>query len=179
MTWAIDPNHTHINFSVRHMMVTNVKGEFTKFSGKVNFDPEELGETEVELTIEPASINTRVEDRDNHLRSPDFFDVANYPEITFRSTDVIVESDSEAELIGNLTIRNQTHPITLNIRLQGIGQDPYGRTIAGFEISGKLNRTKWGLNWNQGLETGGVLVGEDIKLAVDVELVEVAEATEA
>jgi len=179
MSWKIDPAHTHINFSVRHMMVANVKGEFTSFDGNIVFDPEKPEESTVELVIDAASISTRVEDRDNHLRSADFFDVENHPHIVFKSTEVNVLNDTEAELKGELTIRDETHPITFEVELQGVGKSPYGQTVAGFEASGKLNRTKWGLNWNQALETGGIMVGEDIKLGIDIELVEVAETAEA
>lgn len=179
MSWQIDASHTEIGFNVRHMMISKVRGQFEAFSGSVDFDPDNLEATSAELTIQTASINTRNDDRDNHLKSPDFFDAATYPTITFKSTRVEKLNDNKGRLIGDLTIKDVTKVVELDVEYFGTAQSPWGTTSAGFAISGKLNRKEFGLTWNQALETGGVLVGEDVNLAIEVELAKQAEAQPA
>lgn len=177
--WNLDPAHSSADFTVRHMMVTNVRGSFGNLSGTINFDPENPGASSVEATIDVATINTGVEDRDNHLRSADFFEVEKYPNITFKSTDVKVTGDNSAKITGDLTIRDVTNPVVLDVDFLGQGGSPFGDTRAGFEATTKIDREAFGLTWNQALETGGVLVGKDIKVSLDIQGVLVTETANA
>lgn len=170
-TWNIDPAHTTVEFSVRHMMVATVRGSFQKVSGALNFDPDNPANSSVEVTIDAASIDTRVADRDNHLRSPDFLDVANYPTITFKSNKIEVTGSESGKIYGDLTIRGVTRPVVINAEYLGQNKSPYGMTVAGFTGTTKINREDWGLTWNVALETGGVLVGKEINISLDVEAV--------
>ncbi len=180
MNWKIDNAHSEISFSIRHMMISNVRGHFENFEGEVNFDAERPENTKVEARIEAASINTREDARDNHLRSPDFLDVENYPYITFKSTKVEIKDETRAKLYGDLTIRDETRPIVLDVEFNGLAKSPWGTTSAGFSATTTLKRKDWGLVWNQTLETGGVLVGEDLKVYIELEIVkqDVAEEVE-
>lgn len=173
--WNLDPAHTQANFNVRHMMVTTVRGSLGAVSGTITFDAATPAISAVEATINVAGINTGVEDRDNHLRSGDFFDVETYPNITFKSTDVEIINDTTAKVNGDLTIRDVTKSVTLNVEYLGSGASPFGDTRAGFEATGTINREDFGLTWNQALESGGVLVGKDVKISLDVQAVLVAE----
>lgn len=177
--WTFDPAHSSADFTVRHMMVTNVRGSLGAISGTLNFDPENPAEASVEASIEVAGINTGVADRDNHLRSADFFDIENYPNITFKSTHVDVTGDSTAKVTGDLTIRNVTNSVVLDVEFFGQGDSPFGDTRAGFEASAKIDREAFGLTWNQALETGGVLVGNDVKISLDVQTILVTETAKA
>lgn len=181
MAWTIDSAHSSIEFRVRHMMISTVKGVFDSFSGEVALDQDNPENTTVNVTVDVASINTREQQRDDHLRSADFFDVANYPTMTFKSTKVERTGDKTAKLTGDLTIRDVTRPVTLDVEFLGLAKSPWGTTSAGFTASGKLNRKDWDLTWNQALETGGVLVGDEIKMGVELELIkqEESEAAEA
>ena len=172
-TWTLDPAHTQVEFGVKHMMFTTVRGHFSKFEGTVELDRESPEESVVEVSIDAASIDTGVEDRDEHLRSEDFFDVETYPEITFRSTSVSGEltEDAELEVKGDLTIGDVTREVTLDARFEGTGTDPWGGTRAGFTATTKVDRRDFGLTWNQALETGGVLVGHDIAITLQVQAV--------
>lgn len=178
-TWNIDHTHTNTDFTVRHMMVTNVRGTFDNVSGTIEFDPANPANTSVDVTIDVNSVNTGVADRDNHLRSADFFDVANYPNITFKSNAVEVTSDTTAKLTGDLTIRDVTKPVVLEVEYLGTANSPFGDVRAGFEAQTKINREDFGLTWNVGLEAGGVLVGKEIKISLAVEAVRVAETANA
>src|SRR5262245_49336167 len=169
MSWKIDPAHTHIEFSARHMMVTTVRGEFEKFTGTVEFDEKNLANTKVEIEIEPASLNTRVDQRDQHLRSADFFDVENFPRAHFKSKNIVVIDDTHARLVGDLTIRGVTKEVTLDVEYFGMLKNPWGATVAGFNARTKFNRKDWGLTWNVGIEAGGVLVGEEVTLNIEAE----------
>ena len=171
MNWQIDNTHTHIQFSTRHMMISTVRCEFEQFSGSVSLDEQNPKNTRVEIQIEAASINTRVADRDNHLKSPDFFNVEQYPHLTFKSTRVERTGEDTAKLYGDLTIRDITRPVVLEVNYLGQAKSPWGTLSAGFTGRTKINRKDWGLTWNQALETGGVLVGEDITLEIELELV--------
>ena len=170
MPWQIDAAHSHVNFIARHMMISKVRGTFEQFSGTVNFDETTPANTTVDITIDITSINTRDEQRDGHLRSPDFFDAENHPQMTFKSTQVDIIDDETARLTGDLTIRGVTKSVTLDVEYAGQAQSPWGTVSAGFFASTTVNRKDWGLNWNQALETGGVLVGEKIKIEIDLEL---------
>lgn len=177
--WNIDNAHTAADFVVRHMMVTNVRGTFTELSGVINYDPKNPADSSVDVTINAASVNTGAEDRDNHLRSADFFEVEKYSNITFKSTHVEMTGEESAKITGDLTIRDVIKSVVLDVELMGQGVSPFGDTRVGFEASTKINREDFDLTWNQALEAGGVLVGKDIKISLDVQAVLVAEASPA
>ena len=175
--WRIDPSHSSVGFAVKHMMISTVRGHFSAVDGTVHADSTDWTRSTVELSIQSASIDTREDKRDAHLRSPDFFDAEAYPAITFKSTRIERVASDQYRLIGDLTIRGVTKPITLAVTDEGQGKDPWGGARAGFSVSGTLDRRAFGLNWNQALELGGWLVGNDIKLEIDVQLVKLAGAS--
>ena len=164
--WAIDPTHSEITFKVKHLMISNVKGEFRTF--QANIDGEDFTNSIISANIDASSISTNNNDRDTHLKSPDFFEVEKYPEITFVSKSIKKVDDDEYQLVGDLTIKGTTKEITLDTEFGGFMKDPYGNEKAGFSISGKLNRKDFGLNWNAALEAGGVMVGNEIKINAEV-----------
>ncbi|AJD90047.1 hypothetical protein JMA_07300 [Jeotgalibacillus malaysiensis] len=167
--WAVDTAHSSVDFSVKHMMISKVKGTFHEFGAEVTADPQDLTGADVSFSIKVNSIDTRSQDRDNHLRSADFFEVETYPEITFRSTDVKKIGEDEYEMTGDVTIKDVTRQETFKVEYEGSGQDPWGNQKVGFTADGKINRKNYGLTWNQTLETGGVLVGEDIKINLQIQ----------
>lgn len=169
--WNVDPAHAELGFAVRHLMISTVRGRFGAVTGTVTVDENDLKKSKVDVTVDVTSLDTRQEMRDNHLRSADFFDVANHPQLHFVSTKIEGDVPDHFKLTGDLTIRGTTRPITLDVTLQGRGMDPWGSERAGFEAKGKLNRHDFGLNWNQALEAGGVTVGEEVKISIDVELI--------
>ena len=169
--WVIDPAHSEIRFKVKHMMFTNVSGSFEKFDASVETDGDNFEDAKIQFTGEAGSLITGNADRDKHLLSPDFFDVEKYPNLTFKSTSFKQKSGDEYELKGDLTINGVTKPVKLDVEFGGTAKDPWGNTKAGFSVTGKLNRKDWGLNWNAALETGGVLVGEEVKLAIELQFV--------
>lgn len=171
MAWQIDTAHSEILFSARHMMISKVRGRFNEFGGTINFDENNPTASTVDVTIQADSINTRNGDRDGHLKSADFLNAEEYPTITFVSTNVEQTSDDEGKLTGNLTIAGVTKEVTLNVEYAGQAQSPWGSTSAGFSGSTKIDRRDFGLTWNAALETGGVLVGNDIKIEIELELV--------
>lgn len=171
MTWQIDYSHSSINFTARHMMISKVRGRFESWEGSVKLNLENPAETAVTVTVDLSSVNTRDQQRDAHLVSPDFFNVAEHPTMTFQSTRVEKIDADTAKLIGDLTIRGITHEVVLDVEYAGEAKSPWGTTSAGFSASGSLNRKDWDLNWNQALETGGVLVGEKINIEIELELV--------
>ena len=175
-TYSIDATHSNVEFAVRHMMISTVKGRFGDFEGTIVIP--ESGQPTVDVTIRTASIDTRADQRDQHLRSPDFFDVENYPDMRFKSTRVERTGDGY-KLIGDLTIRDATHPVTLEVSEEGAGVDPWGNQKAAFSATGKIKRGDFGLSWNAALETGGVLVSDDVKLSIDAQLVKQAAAKAA
>lgn len=177
--WTIDNTHTSADFTVRHMMISNVRGNFDKISGVVNYDPANPAASSVEAVIDVNSINTGVADRDNHLRSADFFDVATYPTISFKSTSVKAVDSEHAKVTGDLTIRDVTRSVVLDVTFLGQQNSPFGDVRAGFEASTKINREDFGLTWNVALEAGGVLVGKDIKIELNAETVLVTETAQA
>lgn len=171
MAYQIDISHSHIQFSVRHMMLSKAKGEFQKFSGTIKLDESNPANTSVDITIDANSINTRDEKRDAHLRSADFFNTEVYPTLHFSSSNVEVTGDSTAKLHGNLTIRDVTKPVVLNVEFVGKSKSPWGTENYGFEAKTKFNRKDWNLEWNVALETGGLLVGEEVSIEIELELV--------
>ncbi len=178
MAWKIDPSHSQITFTVRHMMISNVRGRFESFDGKVEFNEEDPEKSRVEIKIDAASINTRDSMRDNHLRSADFFDAEKNPQITFSSTKVEKLDDHHGLIHGTLTIKDIAHDVVLDTEYAG-QSTIWGKTNAGFEATARINRKDWNLNWNKALETGGWLVGDDIKVEIELELVKVAETEPA
>lgn len=167
-THTIDATHSNVEFAVKHMMISTVKGRFGDVKGSVVIP--EVGQPTVDVTIATASIDTRTEARDNHLRSADFFDAETYPEMRFVSTSATPTKNGYT-LAGDLTIRGVTRPVTLDVTTEGAGTDPWGNQKAAFSATGKFNRTDFGLTWNAALETGGVLVSEEVKVAIDAQLV--------
>jgi polyisoprenoid-binding protein YceI len=172
-TWKIDPAHTHVEFAVKHMMIATVKGRFSEVTGEIQLDEGNLRNSKVYIEINVASIDTREPQRDQHLLSPDFFDVEKYPKITFRST-AIENTLEQFKLTGDLTIHGVTRPVTLDVTHEGRGKDPWGGERIGFAATGKIKRSDFGLTWNAALETGGFLVGDDVKISLDVEAVKAA-----
>ena len=172
-TYSIDATHSNVEFAVKHMMISTVKGHFGEVKGSIELP--EHGQPKVDVTIATASIDTRTEARDTHLRSADFFDVEKYPEIRFVSTRAD-RTDDGWKLVGNLTIKGTTRPITLLVTEEGAATDPWGNQKIAFSATGKINRGDFGLTWNAVLETGGVLVSEEVKLSIDAQLVKQAAA---
>lgn len=169
-TWAIDASHSEIGFKVKHMMFTNVSGKFEKFEASATTEDTDFTNAQLDFSADIASVNTGSADRDNHLKSADFFNADEFPKMSFKSTSMKKVSENEFELIGDLSLHGVTKAVTLNVEYGGIMQDPWGNTKAGFTLSGKINRKDWGLNWNAALETGGVLVSEEVRLNIDVQL---------
>ena len=171
-TWQIDPAHAHVEFKVRHLMVAWVKGAFPEVAGSVEFDEAAPNEAKVNVTIGTASIDTNNVKRDEHLRSPDFFDVANFPQMTFVSKRVVASGGTVSQVVGDLTIRGVTREVTLTIdELTPAIKDPWGNQRRGATASTTINRKDFGLTWNKAIEAGGVAVGDEVKIALDVELI--------
>lgn len=169
--WNIDASHSELLFKVKHLMITNVKGEFRKFMAEIDSANDDFTDADIRMSIDAASVFTNNEDRDNHLRSADFFDSEKYPHITFESTSLNKISDEQYKLTGFLTIKGISKEVTLNAEFGGLNRDPWGNEKAGFSISGAFNRKDWGLNWNAALETGGVLVSDEVKMSAEVQFV--------
>jgi len=168
-TWVMDPAHSEVLFKVKHLMITNVKGEFRTFDAGLVTDGNDFSTAEVNVTIDAASVFTNNEDRDNHLKSGDFFDVEKHKELTFKSTKIEKADDDEYKLMGLLTIKGVSKEVTLDVEFGGIMKDPWGNEKAGFSLEGKINRKDWELNWNAALEAGGVLVGDEVKISAEVQ----------
>lgn len=178
--WELDTAHTTATFSVRHLMVSTVKGEFDKVSGTVHLDDANPTKSTVEIVIDAASINTRNAQRDGHLKSPDFFDVAKHPQLTFKSTKIEKAGKDKFKVVGDLTMRGTTRPITLQVSGPTAAiKDPMGRSVRGVVATGKLSRKDWGLVWNKAVEGGGVLVSDEVQLEINAELVEKTAAAPA
>ena len=177
MAWKIDPAHSQIEFSVKHMMITTVRGRFAKFDGNITVNPRNLLQSSVEGTIEVDSVDTRDTNRDAHLRSADFFDVEKFPTMSFRSTRIEKTGDDEYKVTGDLTIKDNTRPVTFTVTDDGKGKDPWGNQRWGLSGATTISRKDFGLTWNVALESGGWLVGDQVKIQVDMELVESAEET--
>ncbi|HEV8511863.1 MAG TPA: YceI family protein [Cyclobacteriaceae bacterium] len=172
--WAVDPTHSEIVFKVKHLMITNVKGEFRKFTAEINTEGNDFSKSSISATIDASSIFTNEDNRDGHLKSADFFDVANYPELKFTGTSFKKIDDENYQLKGVLTIKGVSNEISLDVEFGGINKDPWGNEKAGFSLNGKINRKDWGLNWNAALETGGVLVSDEVKISAEVQFVKQA-----
>lgn len=170
--WALDPSHSEIEFKVRHMMITNVKGSFDSFN--IDVDGDDITSANITVNIDAASINTNSTDRDNHLKSADFFDVEKYPEIKFVSKSLNKIGGQQYTLTGDLTIKDVTKEVKLDVEFGGINKDPWGNNKAGFSLEGKINRKDFGLNWNAALEAGGVMVSEEVKIFAEVQFAQPA-----
>lgn len=171
MSWQIDSAHALLEFSVTHMMIAKVRGRFNEFSGIVELNENDPEKTNVTVEIDVQSVDTRQKQRDDHLRSPDFFNVAEFPKMVFKSTNVSLIDKTKAILTGDLTIKDITKPVSLTVEFNGMSKSPWGTTSAGFSAKGKVNRKDWDLTWNQTLETGGVLVGDEVDINIEIELI--------
>jgi polyisoprenoid-binding protein YceI len=172
MPWEIDPAHSQATFSVKHMMFSTVRGQFKVLSGHLHIDEQNPQNSWVDAQVDAASIDTRDEKRDGHLRSPDFFDVQNYPTLTFKSTKIEHMGGNDYNVTGDLTMRGVTRPVTFKAEYLGQGKNPWGLTVAGLTAKAKVNRKDWNLNWNQALEAGGWLVSDDVTIEIDLETVQ-------
>ncbi|MBS4206539.1 YceI family protein [Bacillus sp. FJAT-50079] len=168
--WNLDNVHSNVDFSVRHMMVSRVRGSFKDFTANIEADPADLTTANISFTIDVASIDTKNEDRDNHLRSADFFDVENHPNLTFTSTAIERKSDDTYAVTGDVSLHGVTKPETFTVTFEGVAKDPMsGAEKAGFSVEGTIKRSEYGLNWNAALETGGVLVSDDVKINLEIQ----------
>ena len=173
--WVLDPTHSELGFKIKHLMITNVSGSFEEFGASIYTTDEDFMTAEVDFWINPASINTGDEKRDGHLKSADFFDVENHKQITFTgNTYEKVDNDGSYKLYGDLTIKGITKQVKLDVEFGGVMKDPWGNEKAGFSINGKINRKDWGLNWNAALETGGVLVSDEVRISAEIQLMKQA-----
>ncbi|MBS1751387.1 MAG: polyisoprenoid-binding protein [Bacteroidetes bacterium] len=172
--WVLDPAHSEIDFKVRHMMITNVKGEFRAFNAVILTESDDFSKGSVELNIESGSVFTNNTDRDKHLKSADFFDAENHRELKFTSSSLTKLDDDNYKLNGILDIRGIKKQVSFDVEFGGINKDPWGNLKAGFSLSGKINRKDWGLNWNAALETGGVLVSDEVRINAEVQFVKQA-----
>ena len=172
--WTIDPAHSEIIFKVRHLMITNVKGEFRTFEANLTSEGNDFSNADVSVTIDASSIFTNSDARDAHLKSADFFDVEKFPQITFKSTEVKKIDSESFKLVGDLTMKGISNIITLDVDFGGVIIDPYGKEKAGFSISGKFNRKDWGLTWNAALESGGVMVSDEVRFNAEVQFIKEA-----
>lgn len=168
--WIVDVSHTNVGFSVKHMMIATVHGNFGEMEGSLQGDPMNLEDGEIEFKIDVRSINTNNKGRDEHLRSDDFFDVENHPYITFNSTEIKSTEEDVYDVVGDLTIRGTTKPTTFKVTRLGKATNPWGVPVVAFEANTEISRAEFGLTWNQTLETGGVLVGDNIKINVELQL---------
>lgn len=170
-TWAVDPTHSEVQFKVKHLMITNVTGSFKQFDVSATTEEDDFSTAQLQFSAPIESISTNNAQRDGHLKSADFFDAEHHPELTFKSTKVEKVDDDEYTVYGDFTIKGITKETKLKLELGGITKDPYGNTKAGFTIAGKINRNDYGLTWNAALETGGVMVSEDVRLNAEIQLV--------
>lgn len=171
-TWNIDPDHSNVGFKVKHLMVSNVKGNFDKHTGTVEINDKDITKSRVEVSIDTASINTNVQKRDEHLRSADFFDVAKYPTMTFVSKKVAKAGKNRLKVTGDLTLHGVTRQVVLDVEpLSKESKDPWGNIRRGTTASTRIDRKDFGLTWNKGLETGGVLVGDEILITLEIEMI--------
>ncbi len=170
--WVIDPTHSEIGFKVKHMMFTNVSGKFSKFDATIEAEDNDFENAKIEFTGAIDSVTTGNADRDTHLLSPDFFDVAQFPEIKFSATSFTKINEGEYELVGDLTLHGVTKSVKLAAEYGGLMKDPWGNTKMALALEGKINRKDWGLNWNSALETGGVLVSEEVRLNIELQFLQ-------
>ena len=174
-TWTIDSAHSEIHFKVKHLMITTVTGSFSHFSGGAETESDDFENALIHFSADIASINTNHEQRDEHLRSELFFDAEKFPQLAFESTQTTKRGDDQLELSGNLTIKGVTRPVVLQAEVGGITKDMRGNTKAGFSLSGKINRKDFGLTWNAALESGGVVLSDEVKLLAEVQLTKAAQ----
>ena len=174
ISWTLDPAHTHVEFAVRHLMIATVKGRFTGVEGTVSMEDERPETAQVEVRIAPSSITTGNEQRDTHLRSGDFLSAEQFPALTFHSTAIEPIDGQTFRLTGDLTIKGLTRPVELRVSREGVAKDPWGNHRAGFTATGKINRRDFGMSWNQVIETGGVLVGDEVRISIEAELIRAA-----
>jgi polyisoprenoid-binding protein YceI len=172
--WSIDQSHSKIGFKVKHLMISNVLGNFREFEGQITTYGNDFSTAAISVSLNSASVDTEIADRDTHLKSADFFDAVNFPKITFESENVKGKEDEIFELTGTLDIKGVKKQVVLSVEFGGLMTDPWGNVKAGFSVTGKINRKDWGLNWNATLEAGGVLVSEEVKINCDIELVKSA-----
>ncbi len=171
--WEVDPQHSSVEFSVKHLMINKIKGVFEHFQANVSFDPDELATMGIQASIDACSITTRQPQRDEHLKSGDFLDAATYPYITFQSVSCTPVAEAQCELTGNLTLRGITKPVTFHTSFEGLAQDPRGRQRAGFHATARIDRGEFGLVFNSPLETGGVVVGNELTIELNIEVLKV------
>lgn len=169
--WALDPTHSEVTFKIKHMMISNVTGNFSSFNVNAETDGDDFSKSKISFSADVNSISTGNEQRDGHLKTGDFFDIEKFPHIKFAATKMDKISDNEYALHGNLTIRDITRPSNLKVDFGGIAKDPYGNIKAGFTVDGKINRKDFGLTWNAATEAGGILVGEDLRIQAEIQLV--------
>lgn len=172
--WLLDPSHSSVEFAVKHMVISTVRGRFSKYNADIHFDGEVPEKSVVEAWVDLASVDTREPRRDEHLRSADFFDVQNHPTMHFQSLSVTAKGRGKYKVVGHLTIRGVTKEVALNATYSGVAKDPWGNLRAGFSLEGSVSRKDFGVVWNQALESGGVLVGDEVKIAIDGEIVKQA-----
>jgi len=177
--WVLDSTHSELGFKIKHLMITNVSGSFNNFQGEVETEGEDFSTAQINVTVDMASISTNNEQRDEHLRNSDFFEVENHPELTFKSTRIEKVDSDTFTLNGELTLKGITKPVKLNVEYNGVTKDPWGGERAGFVITGKINRSDWGVNFNGVLETGGLMLGEEVKINSEVQLVKQAASVAA
>jgi polyisoprenoid-binding protein YceI len=177
--WVLDPTHSELGFKIKHLMITNVSGAFTAFNIEVETKNEDFSTARIELTADMASISTNNEQRDAHLRNSDFFETDKYPQLAFRSAKVEKLDSETFNVYGDLTMKGVTKPVKLKVEFSGLAKDPWGNEKAGFVVTGKINRSDWGINFNGVLETGGLMLGEEVKLSAEIQLVKQAAAVAA
>ena len=175
-TWSSDPAHSSIEFSVTHMVISEVTGKFEGFEAVLKSDKVDFTDADIQFSADVNTINTGIEKRDAHLKSADFFDAEKFPKISFKSTSFEKTNGNKYELVGDLTMHGVTKPVTLEVAYNGTIKDPYGNTKSGFKITGELNRADFGLNWNAALETGGVVVSEEVGITANIQLIKSTEA---
>ena len=178
LNWSIDPAHSKVQFSVKHMVISTVTGEFKKYDFRLNKMEDSLESAELEFDIDPSTIDTGIGDRDNHLKSADFFDVEKYPKINFRSTEITKMGEEDYKMKGDLTIKDVTKPIEFDVTFGGQITDPWGNIRAGYSVTGTLNRFDYNLTWNNLIESGGAVVGKNVKINCEIEIVKPQEVSE-
>lgn len=167
--WSLDPSHSELGFKVKHLMITNVSGSFEKFNVDVLTDGDDFSTASIHLTADTRSITTNNEQRDGHIKAADFFDVEAYPEMNFVSTKIIKASDEQYKVIGDLTIKNLSKEVSLDVEFGGVSTDPWGNAKAGFSVNGKINRSEWEMHFNAALDNGGVLLSDEVKIHAEVQ----------
>lgn len=167
--WKVDTSHSSVDFTVKHMMFSKVKGTFTEFDAEIEADPDDLTTANIRFTVNTGSVDTRSSDRDNHLRSADFFDSENHPQMIFQSTNIVKKGEGQYDVTGDLTILGSTRQETFSVSSEGVGTNPWGVVVAGFSVEGAISRKEFGLTWNAALETGGVLVGDEVKISLEIQ----------